>query len=204
MAHRRGSFRRGGSGISESQRRKKAWIGIKDATGAAGATNVTFTTSLPFETVATGPNPGENDFSARAAIDFGGSAAGDEASSLPEESTILRMRGSLLFPKNVPILGQVTISDNYVFGMGVTDIRSLVNGQPPLPVTDVDWDGWMFLRQAPVAPVDSVGTIVDVKSMRKIKTGDAFFMVGQAVSGDSTITPAGLWVLDLRLLLLLP
>ncbi len=179
-------------------------MSLKDATGATGATNIAFTTSLPFETVATPANPGGTDFSLRAAVDVGGSVSGDEVSSLPEESTILRMRGSLLFPKNVPIAGQATISDQYVFGMGVTDVRSIVNAQTPLPVTDPDWDGWMFLRQSSLPPVESESSIVDVKSMRKIKTGDAFFQVGQAVSGDSVATPAGLWVLDLRILLLLP
>ncbi len=195
-----------GRGISESQRRKKAWFALSFGTGASGATNVAFQTSIVMETAVTGPNPGETQNAIIAPIATGGSAVGDEFSLLPEECTILRMRGSLNFPKNVidaPGVLQV-VTDQYVIGYGVTDVRSIVTGSPPLPITDSDWDGWMFLRQSGISPVDSEGSVVDVKSMRKIQTGDSFFIAAQSVSGDSVATPIGQWTLDLRLLILLP
>ncbi len=202
MAHRRGSFRR--AGISQSQRRKKAWIGVKTANGAVGATQVLFNTSIVMETAITGAAAGAQQTDTFGLVGSGAVEAGDEQSTLPEESTILRARGSLSFPKNSSTGGQGPANDNYAWGFGVTDIRSIVAAVVPLPITDVDWDGWMFLRQSSVAPVDSEGTMVDVKAMRKIKTGDALFFAAQAVSGDAVATPIGTWIFDMRLLILLP
>ncbi len=201
MAHRRGSFRRGG--ISDSQRRKKTWSQVKVSSGGTQSGTSLFVTSIRMTTAATSATSGATTADLIAAIDEGIVGNGDEQSTLPDECTLLRARGSLLFPKNVPGTGSLT-ADNYAWGFGVTDIRSLVNGQSPGPIVDADWDGWMFLRQSAVSPVDSEGTMVDVKAMRKIQTGDALFFAAQAVNGSSAITPQGDWQFDMRFLILLP
>jgi len=200
MAHRR-SFK-GGGGISDSQRRKKTWITLKVANGATGSSTL-FNTVLALNVGATPTNAGGRAQTTFGVIDDQVSGLGDEVSSLPDECTILRARGSLLFPKNVPgaLVGML---DQHVFGFGVTDIRSIVNASVPGPITDGDWDGWMFLRQSSVSPLDSMGTIVDVKAMRKIKTGDAFFLTAETVAATSAGSPAADYIFDLRLLILLP
>jgi len=206
MAVRR-SFARG-RGISESQRRKKTWISVKVPTAATGLDTAQFQTAAFLEVPATSTPIGSTQKAGLALIeDPGGSATvGAEQSTLPEESTILRARGSLLFPKNTALEGTAssTLTDQYAFGFGVTDIRGAVQGTFPGPILDADWDGWMFLRQSAVAPVDSDGTMVDVKAMRKLKGGDCLFFAVESVSGDGVSTPAGVFIFDMRLLILLP
>ncbi len=203
---RRGSFRRGG-GISDSQRRKKTWISLKVDTTSTTPGQATFMTAFVLQTANTGTSIGSIESQAFGAVNEPFTSEGGEVSSLGEEVTILRMRGSLTFPKSDGTPGAVpgVIESQYAFGLGVTDVRSLVGGVFPGPIIDADWDGWMFLRQSTTAPLDPEGTAVDVKAMRKIQSGDAFFASVQAVNGQSGITtPAADWVLDLRLLLLLP
>jgi len=203
MAHRRGGFR--GRGISDSQRRKKAWFQLVTATGATGAGLSAISSAIATNLGATAGVLGGTNKSVFAAVSLGAlTASGDELSTLPEESTILRIRGSLLFPKNVVGSGVDVVADNYSFGFGVTDIRSIVNATVPGPILDASWDGWMFLRQSGLPPVEANSGIVDVKAMRKLKTGDAFFVAMESVSGDTTITPAFDFLYDLRLLILLP
>jgi len=205
MAHRRGGFR--GRGISESQRRKKAWIGVKKGL-STGSGLAAFGTSIISETPATAAAAGAHEETSFILVEDPGLADGDESSTLPDECTILRARGSLLFPNNSGVegvgAGANLNTDQYGFGFGVTDIRSLSSGVQPGPILDVDWDGWMFLRQSALKPADANATFVDVKAMRKIKTGDAFFFSMQSVSADGVSTPAGVFVYDLRLLILLP
>lgn len=196
-----------GRGISQSQRRKKAWIAAKLATVTPGSGDSLFSTAIklttPIGTVSTaGGNYSASTF---ALVNDPSAVDGDETSTLPEESTILRIRGSMLFPANELGLVPNEMDVQHVIGFGVTDIRSLISGSFPLPATDADWDGWMFLRQSAVAPLDSEGTNLDVKAMRKIKTGDAFFVAAQAmnVAGGGFVAPAS-WAFDLRLLMLLP
>jgi len=62
----------------------------------------------------------------------------------------------------------------------------------------------MFLRQSAVSPVDSEGTMMDVKAMRKIETGDSLFFAAQSVAGSATGAPLATFVFDARLLMLLP
>ncbi len=203
MAHRRG-FR--GRGISESQRRKKTWISAKVALSAGGvAGRSSFMTGLEITTPSGAGAIGDTQKAGFALVSDPDLTVGEEVSTLPEESTVLRARGSLLFPKN-----EIGGSDpgaqatEYAFGFGVTDVRSLVDGSFPGPIVDSDWDGWMFLRQSTLTPVDSNATMVDVKAMRKIQTGDALFFAAEQVSGTTSISPAGLFAFDMRFLILLP
>ncbi len=203
MAHRRGSFRRGG-GISDAQRRKKTWVSLKVATGANTAPESDFMTAIEMETAISGGvfQPSKV---AIIAVNDPTAQIGNESSSLGEETTILRTRGSLLFPKSDPAQAaspNLIVQQN-AFGIGVTDVRSLVNGVFPGPIVDADWDGWMFLRQSTVTPVDSVGTVIDIKAMRKIESGDALFVAAESISAMAATTAAS-WVFDLRFLLLLP
>jgi len=199
MAHR--AFR--GRGISQSQRRKKAWIGVK--TPIPGAVSQTGFTTAVVLAVPTGPGIiGASTAIVFGVINPGTGTQGSELSNLPEESTILRARGSLLFPKTTFDSLTGTIIDQYSFGFGVTDIRSIVAGAVPKPITDVDWDGWMFIRSSALPPVEANSGVLDVKSMRKIKTGDAFFLVAEAIGASTSPSVAADFVFDLRLLMLLP
>ncbi len=202
MAHKRFRSR----GISDSQRRKKTWVSLKNDTTVSTAGVASFQTAFVMGTlpqVATGGIG--NDF--LASVLDPSTTIGDAQSTLPSEFTILRICGSLLFPKStaaasagVPTL----IGQQNAIGFGVTDIRSIINGSVPGPIVDADWDGWMFMRQSNVSPVDSIGSVVDVKSMRKLRDGDAFFISAQSVVGDTAQATDVEWFLDLRLLLLLP
>ncbi len=203
MAHRR-SFRPRGRGISESQRRKKTWIAAKTTLAVTGA-GAGFGTSIIISVPAPPTGIGDNNAVAFAFIDEGATTAGDEESTFPEECTILRTRGSLLFPKTTATIGSGGSPEaQFALGMGVTDIRSIVNGAFPGPIVDADWDGWMFMRQSTVTPVDSIGTVVDIKSMRKIKSGDALFITAQTMSGGGTGATTQQWQFDFRFLVLLP
>jgi len=125
MAHRRGGFR--GRGISDSQRRKKTWITTKIASEGVGNAAV-FQTAIKMETADTASAIGSFTNVLFAAVTDPDVEVGEERSTLPEECTILRVRGSLLFPKTnggIATLGRV--SDQYAFGFGVTDIRSIVS-----------------------------------------------------------------------------
>jgi len=63
----------------------------------------------------------------------------------------------------------------------------------------------MFRRQSSVSPLDSEGTNVDVKSMRKIQDGEAFFVSTEVVRGQAVVSEVfHTWIYDLRLLVLLP
>ena len=197
------SFR--GRGISDSQRRKKTWISAKVALGAPVAGDAAFTTGIVIETPAT-TDIGDIGNAGFALIFAGGSGEGDEVSSLPEESTILRARGSLLYPNNnVSESAQAPSAQTttYSFGFGVTDVRSLVGGTVLGPIVDADWDGWMFLRQSGLKPLDGNATMVDVKAMRKIQSGDALFFAAQSVSGFGAAA-IGEFAFDMRFLVLLP
>ncbi len=198
MVHR--TFR--GRGISQSQRRKKSWFQIKEVIASSATpgfmTVINLTNDLSL--VATGE-------SARAGFtlaDGDGTAGAPFTSSVPEESTILRIRGSLLFPKNVRVGSGAIAGDlSNSIGFGVSSINDLQASSFPGPTSDPDWDGWMFLRSSAVSPVDSMGTVIDVKAMRKIKSGDVFFVMAESTSAGGS--PANQsWIMDLRLLLLLP
>lgn len=200
MAHRRPR----GRGISEAQRRKKTWVQLKSEVNAAGGNESQFQTSFMIGVPASIGAVGGTEKTAFAAISDPAVPVGlgDEVSTLPEESTILRMRGSLVFPPHVTAVAN--IPSQYAIGYGVTDIRSIVGGAFPGPIIDADWDGWMFLRQSGVGPLDAFGSEVDVKAMRKLQGGDTFFVAVESVAGTGAGADAAEWNFDLRLLLLLP
>lgn len=136
-------------GMSESQRRKKTWVSVKSAlAGTVVAGDLGFLTALAITVPATAARFGAFSSVAFGLVDTGEDQLGDEVSTLPEESTILRIRGSLDFPASPPIESTIdgTVAHQHAFGIGVTDVRSLVNGAFPGPISDPDWDGWMFMR----------------------------------------------------------
>jgi len=200
MAHRR-SFGRG-RGISQAQRRKKTWIQVKQLVLAGG--NPGFVTGVAIELSSAGV-AGAGSRAGFFGLSGDGTAGNPFESTIPAESTILRIRGSLLFPKYFNAGNSDAGNIDVAIGYGVTSISDLNSSSYPAPITDAEWDGWMFRRQGPVGPVDSAGTIVDVKAMRKVESGDVFFVMAETVNGLGNVTPASfLWQLDLRLLVLLP
>nr|APC94150.1 hypothetical protein [uncultured marine virus] len=168
---RRGSPFRGRSGISDTQRRKKAWIGMNflpvqgvDMSGGG----------LTPAAVAVGPGSGLTLLQFPSQPGFA-------------ESTILRIRGMVDIPKS--IIGGSGTNEITAFGIGVVSDAAAEGLSVPNPATETgyDWDGWMFVRQSTQTAVDTQGTQVDVKSMRKWKSGDSIVFV----CGGSTDVIAG-------------
>lgn len=187
MAHRRGSFR-GRSGISDTQRRKKAWIDMNVAPG------------------------NQDDISGGALAAPALVAPGDSVSVLqfPSqpgflESTILRIRGNVSVPKST--YGEITaLTSVFAFGIGVVSDEAATALAVPNPATATgyDWDGWLFLRQGNSTALEPNAEIVDVKAMRKWKSGDSIVFVAglatNAVVGEGAMPVA----FSLRGLFLLP
>jgi len=196
MAHRRGgSFR--GRGISESQRRKRSWF---SADGAILVGSDLAATSL---TPATLSGPGQT----IAVLNF--SASDNKL----EESTILRIRGYVEVPKSVVNTSSAGNTSVFAFGIGVVsdEAAKSVTGLSgfdavpnPATASGVDWDGWMFLRSSNQSPVDVTGTILDVKAMRKWKSGDSLVFVAGAATDVAGGVTAQQFTMSLRMLLLLP
>jgi len=186
MANRsRSTFRRG---ISETQRRKKAWIDMNP-----------------------GPAIGE-DLSGGAifAPSHVGADEGVTVLQFPSqagflESTILRIRGSLLVPKS-SYSSSAFGTEITAFGIGiVSDEAAAASAVPnPATATGYDWDGWMFVRQAATTPVDPAGEVVDIKSMRKWQSGQSIvFVAGTATSNVAGMAGSNI-SMSLRGLFLLP
>ena len=176
-----------GRGISETQRRKKAWIDMN--TQPATGNDISGSNLFPPTLVAAGDSLSLIQFPSQAGF---------------QESTILRIRGSLMVPKSS--YADSSNADAFAFGIGVVSDQAAENLAVPNPATATgyDWDGWLFLRQSPSAAVDVTGTIVDVKAMRKWKSGDSIvFVAGMATSSVGGLTGIA-FEFTLRGLFLLP
>ncbi len=187
MAHRRGSFRGRSGGISETQRRKKAWIDM-NAQAAIG-NDISGGQLFPPAVVAPGDSVSILQFPSQAGF---------------QESTILRIRGNVNVPKSA--YADSANTDVFAFGIGIVSDQAAEASAVPNPATATgyDWDGWLFLRQSDAPPVDSVGTIVDVKAMRKWKSGDSIvFVAGLATSAAAGVAGQS-FGFSLRGLFLLP
>ncbi len=202
MPPRGRSFR--GRGISQAQRRKKTWVQLEVLVGA-GTASPGRTGALGLDVTTPSVN-GTTNRDGFIAMTGDGSGAAPFASLLPDESTILRIRGSLVFPKNgASTVGFDPLETQFVFGVGVTGISDLNSDSYPGPISDADWDGWMFLRQSALGPADSNATLVDIKAMRKIQSGDALFVMAEGAANlNAGQSISGSWQFDLRVLLLLP
>jgi len=202
MAHRR-SFGRG-RGISQSQRRKKLWASFNAGAQTAAGQGLVAQLTLNFvpPPIPVGSATGTSSF-AGFAFD-----ASKDREDIDPESTILRIRGSLLIDKNSQIGGEFS---NFAFGIGVMETTAVQTPALPNPATrnGADWDGWMFYRSINTAILDAEGSIVDVKAMRKIESGySMFFIYGQEYSSRdesvSTAEVAGSAQCSARGLFLLP
>jgi len=189
MAHRR-SFR-SGRGISDSQRRKKAWIDMNAAPGfgedIAGGSLGTATLGAPGE-------------------DVGVLVFPSSTNQAFAESTILRIRGVLNVPKSTSV-NQADMTSVFAFGIGIiSEQASEVLTAIPNPATASgwDWDGWMFLRNNYTTPVDPAGEIVDVKAMRKWHSGDSIVFVAGVATSEVAGEVGQIFQFSLRGLFLLP
>jgi len=71
-----------------------------------------------------------------------GTGADPLVSLLPDESTILRIRGSMVFPKNIPVAaGSGPCDAEFAVGFGVTALRDLNSDSYPAPISEAGWDG---------------------------------------------------------------
>jgi len=172
VATRGRTFR--GRGVSDSQRRKKVWIDMNVAGGLG------FDASGGGLFLPTTASPGED----LAALVFPSSTNPSFA-----ESTILRIRGVVNVPKSSYSSSQSGI-ECFAFGIGIiSDQAAEVQTAIPNPATATgyDWDGWLTVRQSDVPPLDSNATVIDVKAMRKWRSGDSIVFVFGSASG----IPAG-------------
>jgi len=182
----RSTFRRG---ISDTQRRKKAWIDMN--VQSALGNDISSGTLVPPDLVAPGDSLTLLQFPSQSGF---------------IESTILRIRGALTVPKSDYGLGLALNNETFAFGIGiVSDAAAEALAVPnPATATGYDWDGWLFLRQSNQSTVEAQATIVDVKAMRKWQSGDSIVFV----AGMATDQLAGITGLDfgfsLRGLFLLP
>jgi len=186
MANRsRSTFRRG---ISETQRRKKAWIDMNVA--PVFGENISGGGIRPPDLVAPGDSLTLLQFPSQPGL---------------LESTILRIRGILSVPKSSygRAAGGTT---SFCFGIGiVSDSAADALAVPnPATATGYDWDGWLFLRQNVTVPVDPAGEIVDVKAMRKWKSGDSIVFVGGLATSQAAGELGLTFDFSLRGLFLLP
>ncbi len=187
--------------MPESQMRKKTWIQANDPSGITPSATDAALTQIRLALTAPGAGKGRYSGQFFALIDDT-----TELSSIPEESTILRMRGELSMPDNVVALQGL----DFAFGIGITDVRSLLGGSPPNPAADPSWDGWMFLRHG-FQTENEIGTggygdhVMDVKAKRKIRGGEAlFFAATQQNTGASSSGISADVGFTARLLTLLP
>jgi len=160
MAHRRFAGR--GRGVSDSQRRKKQWTGFKFASDLINGLVLPIPDS-------TGSNTAQLVL-AQFALD-----------DTPfQESTLLRLRGSVLVPKST--LSSALIH-TIAFGIGVVTNESAEVAAVPNPATaeGASWDGWLFYRANLAGSLDANATVFDAKSMRKIGSGMSLvFVAGQS------------------------
>jgi len=197
MAHRR-SFR--GRGISDSQRRKKSWIQITgNATDSVNIGGQSPNINFPIAAFAPAANP------ASASVGFFSDPVLDK---VPAESTILRIRGSINLPKNTVLTNEYT---TLAFGIGVMEATAAALGAFPNPATPDGgaWDGWMFYRSQQASALDANATQFDVKSMRKVQSGQAIIAVfGLFIITDDGAVPANPGLtqaqVNMRALILLP
>jgi len=182
----RSTFRKG---VSQTQRRKKAWIDMN--LGPARGEDIIGSALLPPDIVA---GPGES----VAVLQFPSQAGFIE-------STILRIRGYVDVPKSASSIG-ADGSSATAFGIGIVSDQAATALAVPNPATATgqDWDGWMFLRSSSQIAVDINGTMLDIKSMRKWQSGDSIVVVAGAATtaagGYSSLSVA----FSLRGLFLLP
>jgi len=199
MAHRR-TFR--GRGISQSQRRKKTWIPITAPSTIDGLQFGDQSLFVNFQAAALGNS-----------ISPAGQTVGflSTVGEFPEESTILRIRGSLVLPKN-DVEGTTPGSLNvHALGIGVMERTAAEQGAVPNPASPegAAWDGWMFYRSTMLPPVEAESSIFDVKSMRKVEGGYAVIIVAgtfmaEDVAAALGTVPAVNVFLNARALVLLP
>jgi len=197
MAHRR-SFGRG-RGISSSQRRKKTWLPFTAPCTIDGILFGDDSLVVSFQAVS-GPllsSPQEQTVGFFSLVD-----------EFPEESTILRIRGSLELPKN-SVAGNECIT--HAVGIGVMERTAAELGAVPNPASPAgaSWDGWMFYRSTMLPPVEAESSLFDVKSMRKVQGGYAVIVVaGSYAATDVIADPVNAPAIDAKLvaraLILLP
>jgi len=118
------------------------------------------------------------------------------------ESTLLRIRGNLTVPKSSYTQSSSIIV--FAFGIGIVSDAAAEALAVPNPATasGYDWDGWLFLRQGNSEALEPNAEIVDVKAMRKWKSGDSIVFVAGLASGEAQVTAN--FNFSLRGLFLLP
>jgi len=179
-------------GISETQRRKKAWIDMNAAPAGPGGVDLSGGGLQPPDVVSAGNSLALLQFPSQQGF---------------LESTILRIRGSLNVPKSTYLDSAVSSgSTSFAFGIGIVSDESAAALAVPNPATSsgYDWDGWMFLRQSDTTALDPAGVIVDVKAMRKWKSGDSIVFVAGLATGQGSGEVGQVFGFSLRGLFLLP
>jgi len=123
--------------------------------------------------------------------------------------TIARMRGELfvMFDQSGAAAGEKVIVS---CGIGLVNTQSVVGAAVPLPRTDIDWGGWMWLEHTCLAQPDTAMVVqndqtwkridIDSKSMRKVPNNMTLVLVTEvtAITGTPDVETWG----TLRVLML--
>jgi len=168
MAHPRRSFGPRG----RTPRRKKTWVqAVVEAGVGLQLTPLILTGALI---------PGVDSFAREVAVFQAGSSSDN---FIPTESTVLRIRGQVEINKST--VSGADIDQEIGFGIATMDLPTLPFFTDDLPgsLSAPEWDGWMFVRGPSLqASVDIVGTMFDVKAMRKIEGGKRLVFVTEVYS----------------------
>ena len=159
----------------------------------------------------TGWDEGPGSQSPAAITTTGQSFLGLVAVSLQDGLTVARIRGLLSFVQTVT----TAAGDGFVgaVGIGITtnDATAIGATAVPGPITEMDWDGWLWHQffdtrenVASGAAVDGISSLqyaIDSKAMRKLDENMAIFaMIERTEVGTASMSV----LLDSRMLLFLP
>ena len=135
------------------------------------------------------------------------------AQALLDGLTLVRLRGSF----RALLTAVAGANDGFAgaVGIGIVTAEAFAIGLTamPLPLTDMEWDGWLYYR--PFSVQSNTATIadgvnsggvnlefpVDSKAMRKLREGDTIFAAAQVVENGTSVMDIHF---DSRILLKLP
>ncbi len=133
--------------------------------------------------------------------------------ALSDGLTVIRTRGML------ELYVQTNVADagyTGAFGIGIATLSAVVAGAAsvPTPITEQDWDGWMFWQSFSLKTIDqTAGDLglnavadmlripIDSKAMRKVSADESMYA---AIEVEEVGTSTLRWHLDSRILIALP
>ncbi len=102
-----------------------------------------------------------------------------------EGATLVRLRGNIQIYLTTSAALQNGFEGSVALGVFTSEAFAIGVTAVPLPLTDVEWDGWIWNQQFRVeGPVSTgIGAFqtypVDTKAMRKLRVGDTVALVAE-------------------------